>query len=308
MAKESDKANIIITRIRVQPHAKEAFIDWQSKLQALIANFPGFLSLEFIAPCKEQPLWTFIQRFSDFSKAQNWKYSEERKNLFNEWRSNYKIDFEEAFSEEKNFNGVTEVIVTEIDPEKRNLYRDWLAKIHQAEAKVPGYQGMYVQRPLQEEGRYWITFLQFDTAENLDRWLKSPERQEILKELNPLIKAFETHRIISPFAGWFRSIAKMGAIPPVWKQTMLVLLVLFPIVMLEFKFLNPLTSNLNLSLAIFIGNAISVILISWPMMPIAIFLFKWWLNPPIWHSTKINIIGTSILLLIYLLEIFIFWG
>src|ERR1700722_8065293 len=276
MLKDKEKANIIINRLNITPDAKEFFIDWQAKLQEIIAKCPGFLSLEILAPSEEQSSWTVIQRFSDPATANAWKQSQQQKDLFNELRSINKQDIEEILTDGRTFNGVTEVIITEIAPEKKSFYRQWLSKIHQAEAKVPGFRGMYVQAPTEEKGRYWITFLQFDTAENLDKWLASDERQDILKELDPLIKAFESHRILSPYAGWFSSIAKIGALPPIWKQTMLVLLVLFPIVMLEFKFLLPFTRSLDISLATFIGNAISVVLISWPMMPIAIFFFRWW--------------------------------
>lgn len=303
------KDDIIITRIWIPPDDVKVFADWQSKLQDVVANAPGFLSLEILAPNSEHPAWTLVQRFTDVTSGKAWKNSLQRQNLFNEWTSIHKQTFEDLSSPQQSFKGVTEVIVTEVSSEKKGLYRQWLAKIHQAEAKVPGFAGMYVQTPVENQGRYWITFLQFDTSEHLDQWLESPERKEILKELDPLIKSFESHRIISPYAGWFGSIAKMGAIPPVWKQTMLVLLVLFPIVMLELKFLSPLLNSLSLnsSVATFIGNSISVVLIAWPMMPIAIFFFQKWLNPEPWNHTKINILGTAILIALYLFEILIFW-
>lgn len=307
MSQEIEKANIVITRVTVASEGKDFFVEWQSKLQDVIANFPGFLSLEILAPNEQQTAWMVVQRFSDPMAARHWKLSPERKVLFDELYSIYKEGIEEVSSEEQTLSGVTEVIITEVVPEKNNFYRQWLSKIHEAEARLPGFRGMYVQTPIKGQGRYWVTFLQFDTSENLDKWLNSPVRQEILKELGPLIKAFESHRIISPYAGWFGSIAKIGAMPPLWKQTMLVLLVLFPIVMMEFKYLNPLTKALNLSLGTFIGNAISVMLISWPMMPIAIFLFGWWLTPQAWNWKKINVLGTLILLGIYLVEIILFW-
>lgn len=299
--------NILITRVRISSEVQDFFIRWQSQLQKAIATFPGFLSLEILAPTGDQASWTLVQRFSDAAAAAAWKQSAARNALFDELRSISKQEIEEVVSEENALGGVTEVIITETDPNKRKFYQEWLSKIHEAEARVPGFRGMYVQAPLEGQGRYWITFLQFDTAQNLDRWLSSAARQEILKELAPLIKAYESHRIISPYAGWFSSIAKMGQMPPVWKQTLLVLLVLFPIVMLEFKFLNPLTKSLDVSPATFIGNAISVALISWPMMPLALLLFGWWLTPQPWNRVKINCMGTFILLIIYLLEILIFW-
>lgn len=295
------ESNIIVTHISIKPEAKELFVDWQSRLQNAIANFPGFLSLEILAPNEERSFWIIVQRFADSSSANDWKDSKLRKDLFQDL--DFMQEIEERICNEEISKGATEVIITETHPDQRNFYGQWLARIHQAEAKIQGFRGMYVQSPVGEQGKYWVTFLQFDSTENLERWLASSERKEILKELDPLIKAFESHRVISPYAGWFGSIAK-NEVPAVWKQTMLVLLVLFPIVMLELKFLNPRLQNLNLSLATFIGNAISVALISWPMLPMVIFFFTWWLRPQ--NTAKVNAMGVLILLVIYVFEILIF--
>ena len=199
---------------------------------------------------------------------------------------------------------VTEVIVTEVTPGKEEEFRMWSAKIHQAEAKFPGFRGVYIQSP-KRGGKFWITLLQFDTLENLDRWLQSSERKQVLQESSPLVSSLETHRVISSSTGWLASIAKTGELPPVWKQTMLVLLVLFPIVVFELKYLSPLTASLNPSLGTFIGNAISVTLISFPMMPIALYFLGWWLSP---HSLKTSIVGSILLGLLYLAEIALFWN
>jgi uncharacterized protein len=199
-------------------------------------------------------------------------------------------------------NGVTEVFITKVSPQELGAYRQWIGKIHEAEVRFPGFQRVYVQSPVSEKSETWITLLQFDTVEHLDQWLQSNERQQILEEARSMVQSIESHRVTSSFGGWF---GNLSAPPPVWKQTMLVLLVLFPIVMLEFKFLLPWTSYLNLSLGTFIGNAISVTLVSWPMMPLTIFFLRWWLNPTV--SKRQTLIGVVIMFFLYVIEIIIFW-
>jgi hypothetical protein len=203
-------------------------------------------------------------------------------------------------------NGATEVFITEVSPEKKESFCDWIAKIHEIEATFPGFKGMYVQPPGSADGNNWMTFLQFDTQENLDNWLTSRERALMLNEASGWMHSFENHRVISPYAGWFVSATEDGAVPAVWKQSMLVLLVLYPLIMLELKYLSPITSNLDLSVATFIGNAISVMLIAWPMLPIAIWAMSWWLAPHRHDYPKL-ILGVIILLILYLLEIIIMW-
>lgn len=313
MAAAFEESIMITNRVHIRPEIKVEFADWQAKLNAVIASFPGFVSLEILSPIEpSQPEWTIVQRFQDNTSVSNWRNSQERRALINELKTfllNGSKGFIEEFESNKlNHQGnVTEVFVTQVSPDKEMAYRDWIARIHQAEAKFPGFRGVYVQSPSQTGGRNWITLLQFDSPENLDRWLTSKERQEVLKESKTLVEALESHRVISGYSGWFASIAATGELPPVWKQTMIVLLVLFPIVMLEMKYLSLLTAGLNGSLGMFIGNAISVSLISWPMMPIAIWFLGWWLSPQKANQAMTTMIGTIVILLLYLIEIAIFW-
>lgn len=296
--------------LRILPTSKLAFVDWQAKLNAVIVGFPGFISLEFLSSKDQPDQWMVVQRFSDSEAASFWRNSGECSTLIDELE--HYVDskgIQEVPGEETDFHGgVIEIIVTQVNPDQEKAYREWSSKIHQVEAKFPGFRGVYIQSPRQNSGKNWITLLQFDTPANLDRWLKSPERKEFLNNSGSVITSCETHRVVSPYAGWFASLAKTGEIPSVWKQTMIVLLVLFPIVMLELKYLNPLTSTLNSSLATFVGNAISVALISFPMMPIAIWFLSWWLAPGNQKVIQKTIIGTVVVLLLYLIEIVIFWN
>lgn len=203
-----------------------------------------------------------------------------------------------------NQGGVTEVFVTEVDESHEALYREWIHKIHEAEVRFPGFKGMYVQAPHGKE-RAWITFLHFDTAENLDRWINSNERKAILAEASTMIRTLERHRLASPFGGWFKTLASKG--PPAWKQGLIVLLVLYPIVMLEIKYLNPHLVDLNKALGVFIGNFISVALVTWPLVPLAIYFFKDWLAPSEENPKKANFLGTLVILALFALEILLFW-
>lgn len=204
--------------------------------------------------------------------------------------------------------GVTEIFVTQVNPANENAFKEWIEKIHNAEAKFSGFRGVYVQCPKIGVSKNWITLLQFDTPENLERWLTSPERKSILKESISVVSSLESHRLISPYEGWFSSVSVGTNAPSIWKQTMIILLVLFPVVMLEMKFLNPWTRSLNFSLATFIGNAISVTLVSWPLMPIAIRYLNFWLLPDPQSYMRDTIVGTIVVVGLYILEIGLLWN
>lgn len=294
-----------VMHVRIQPDQKEAFAKWQCNFHTAIASYTGFISLEInVATQINDSEWNLKQCFENEKGLKAWCESASKKELLKTLRSLLKLNDPKAFSEEPvldQVSGVTEVFVTKVNREERVAYREWIGKIHQAEIRFPGFQRVYVQSPCSEKSEIWITLLEFDTVEHLDQWLESKERKEILEKARYLVESIESHRFTSSFAGWF---SQLTLSPPVWKQTMLVLLVLFPIVMLEFKLLLPWTSALNLSVGTFIGNAISVTLVSWPTMPIAIYFLKWWLNPNV--TSLQGMMGTGIVLFLYLIEIIIF--
>lgn len=190
---------------------------------------------------------------------------------------------------------VTEVYVTHVDKEQLQKFHAWHEKIHQMESSFPGFQRVYFQPSNQD--CTWVTLLEFDTVANLEHWLQSPERASILKESMDFIKSKETHRLLSSFGGLFTD----KFLPPRWKQTMLILAVLFPIVMVEYVYLAP-HLNFNVSLKTFIQNVICVNLLAWPMVPFAIYSMKWWLEDP----CK-NLQGIAVMLLVYAAEIALFW-
>lgn len=306
----AERPTILVLKVNVLPQAKTVFMAWQSRFNSRIVASNGFVSLEFLTPSEHQKEWLIVQRFSTAEAAEDWKNSDARQKLLADLKdSTISNDIREISAEESEVqSGVTEILVTKVNPERENAFRQWSAKIHQAEASFPGFRGVYVQSPAKGVGGHWITLLQFDTIDNLNRWLGSAERKVLLEESTSLISSLEEHRVISPYAGWFASIAKVGEIPPVWKQTMLVLLVLFPIVMFELKYLLPKLTSLDVSLSTFIANTISVTLISFPMMPIAIWLLGWWLIPNPQNTRQVTLMGTALLVVLYLIEIILFWN
>lgn len=290
--------NNVITKVVIPEANFAAFADWQADLHAYLIDCSGFKSLEINSSSSS---WTITQNFYDAASLQNWLQSERRKLLISEVKS-LSTDFSEAQSNHLDDpQGVTEVFLTTINPQRSEEYRHWIARIHQAEAKFPGFIGLHVQSPTGQQ-KNWVTLLQFDTLSNLENWLESGQRKQLLDESKELITKLESHRMISPYEGWF---SQKENKPSLWKQTMIILLVLFPIVVLEMRFLFPWLTDLNPVLATFIGNAISVSLVSWPLMPLAIFFLGWWLASSNW---KMGLHGTLIMIGLYILEIALLWN
>jgi uncharacterized protein len=302
--------------VHIPPEYATDFVGWQTNLHQSLTFAKGFLSLE-ISLVDSKGIWKIALRFEQLEHSINWQESDDYKLLFKQLEtllekgSSPLITDENSLLSSSPATNVSELFVVSIQPNKEQEFRTWLAKIHQIEANFPGFRGVYVQAPVSSDGnsKHWITFLQFDSQKSLDRWLLSLERKEMIHQSKPLIATLENHRVISSYPGWFRTFGMPSEIaPPLWKQAMLVLLVLFPIVLLENLFLNPWLTGLNSSLAMFIGNFISVALLTWPLMPLVIYVMKWWLIPKegqngFWITLK----GTILVGFLYFLEISFFW-
>ncbi len=302
----SSETYVLLTKATIPKDKVKEFLEWQSHLRACIELQEGFLDVEIrYSKDKTGSLWTIAQRFSSFESVSQWRSSSERKGLLERLKQHGNIIQEEELDSFQRDNNVTEVFVTEVLPEMETAYHEWLAKIHALEITFPGFQNMRGHLLHHPNGHKWVTFLQFDTSENLDRWIFSEERKRILSEAALIVSSCQSHRIFSPFTGWFQSIERNGFVMPTWKQAMVVLLVLFPIVMLELKYLSPVMTSVNSSVATFIGNAISVALISWPMMPIALWALDWWASSE--KSLLTNMKGVTVIVALYLLEIGLFW-
>ena len=179
-------------------------------------------------------------RFADSARLEAWRKSETWHRLLEDAapllaeKSSIEVEVKEA----EGGSGVVEVIITQVKPGKEAAYREWETRIQQAQSKFPGYRGSYVQPPVSGE-LGWTTLMRFDTAKQLDTWLKSPERAALVKEAESLVDYAHLQRMGTSFPGWFPTDPKTGKGPPNWKAAMLVLLGLFPIVMLESSISQP---------------------------------------------------------------------
>ena len=189
------------------------------------------------------------------------------------------------------------------------IYREWAVRIQAEQAKYAGYRGMYLQPPAEKDGP-WTTIIRFDTAEHLEAWMEAPERAELLTESKAFIEHEQLMRLATSFPGWVPINPMTGKGPPNWKTALLVVLGLFPVVMLEMRFLSPILGyfGLHASLATFISNCISVAATTFITMPLFIRWFGWWLftdkNTPKWIGPT----GLLLLAVLFAIEVGGLWN
>jgi len=301
----STNTAILLAKFQLRRDAENDFAEWQARALTHAAGFEGFLNSE-ITPSGQGLAWTVLLRFADSARLEAWRKSETWHRLLEDAAPLLaeKSSIEVEVKEGEGGSGVVEVIITQVKAGKEAAYREWETRIQQAQSKFPGYRGSYVQPPVSGE-LGWTTLMRFDTAKQLDTWLKSAERAALVKEAESLVDYAHLQRMGTSFPGWFPTDPKTGKGPPNWKAAMLVLLGLFPIVMLETRFLKL---PVNPSLGMFIGNVISVALTTYLTMPLFIKTLGWWLFPKSDASkVAVNAAGTALVFLLYAISVSALW-
>jgi antibiotic biosynthesis monooxygenase (ABM) superfamily enzyme len=155
----------------------------------------------------------------------------------------------------------------------------------------------------------WLAILRFDTERNLQTWLDSPERKKLLQEAAPFLEEFHARVVRTGFEQWFPSAASSGAAPAAWKQNMIVLLLLYPVVFLFGVWVQtPILMRqvgLPFWLALFIGNVVSVLLLNW-LVPWVSRGFGWWLAPASDAGGRASLAGAALIALLYAVWLFLF--
>ena len=307
----SDDISTLLLCARIRPSNEAEFAQWQVRWQTAALASAGAVSVEFWPPAPPDQLEAVVvTRFKSDDALRRWRRGDRNRDLVDEVAPLVEGGLVmqlvgQAAVDYTVRHGVTMVMVTEIKPGKEAAYRAWADRIQKLQATFPGFVGSFVQPPQQGETG-WTTVLRFDSAKHLDGWLKSDARATMIKESGELVAGFHAQRVDTSFPGWVPNDPATGQPPNMWKTATLVLLTLFPVVMLELRFLNPHLAALNPALRTFIGNAVSVALTTWPLMPLAIWAFHAWLfpeNQPRWLVTTLPVV----LVLCYLIEIALLW-
>jgi antibiotic biosynthesis monooxygenase (ABM) superfamily enzyme len=305
----------IVIQTCVRPEFAEAFARWQGETATVISNFPGFIEQRLMPP--KPPLqvdWVILQRFASLADAQRWLGSSERQARIDGiaqmlvGRDDVHLVPDDA-GPAKNAP-VSAVISTRVKPGKEIEYRAWERKIAAAQSKARGLQGYRFEPAIPGVQDDHVAILRFDSDENLNAWLGSPERRKLLDEADPLTEEFHTRTVRAGFEQWFRENAGAGSGPlPVWKMDMLVLLLLYPIVFLWGYWIGgPLLDHkfgMSFAISLFIGNIVSVSLTGFLVPWVANRFFGWWLQGK--QRTAAHLLGAGIITALYAVMVVVFW-
>jgi antibiotic biosynthesis monooxygenase (ABM) superfamily enzyme len=149
-----------------------------------------------------------------------------------------------------------------------------------AESTFAGFRGTELFRPVEGVQEEWTALYRYDSAADLDAWLTSKERQDLLTEGDKFTN-FQSRTIDNSFGSWFAFDEHGSEAPPPseTKTSIAVWVGLYPTVVLLTLALSPL--KMPLWLGLLIGNLISSFVMSFVIMPYYVNpLLKRRLRPP----------------------------
>jgi antibiotic biosynthesis monooxygenase (ABM) superfamily enzyme len=305
----------VVTQTRVRPESADAFARWQDETSAVVAVFPGFLKQTVMPPSPPAQVdWVILQRFASTETAVAWLNSDARLKRV-QGAAPMLVGRDDIHIVQEGGAGVlpspvSAVISTRVKPGQEIAYRAWEQRIAAAQSKAPGFQGYRFEPPVPGVQEDWLAIVRFDTEANLQAWLDSPERHKLLRDAEPFTEEFHARIARTGFDQWFPVPAAGQERPAAWKQNMLVLLMLYPVVFLFGFFVQtPLLTGragLPFAVALFCGNVVSVLILSY-LVPLVSNRFLWWLQPTSANRTRINIVGAVLVTALYAILVLVFW-
>ena len=174
---------------------------------------------------------------------------------------------------------VTTIFSRRVRPGSEAQYEEWLAGIGRETSSFPGSQGTTVIRPGPGRAEY-VALVQFDSTDNLERWLSSRERASWLEKLESICLESEEIASLTGMERWFtlpdRAVSQA---PPRYKSAVLVFLGLYPLVLALNPLLAPLLGSWPFPLRTLVSLLVSVPLMVWIVMPWLTRCFFNWLYP-----------------------------
>jgi uncharacterized protein len=295
----------VVTQTRVADGREAAFATWQKTISEAVSRRPGFVKQTVIPPSPPTQLdWVILQRFADRDSATAWLQSDERKRMVAAAGSmlvgqddvHLLRDDSDAVA-----TPVSVVISTRVKPGREDDYRHWERKIAAVQEHAEGLQGYRFEEPMPGIQDDWLAIVRFDSEAHLQAWLDSPQRKKLVEESAAFTDEYHTRIVRTGFDQWFQMGASHGNPPSAWKQNMLVLMMLYPVVFLFGLLVHrPLLDqqlHLPFWLALFIGNAASVLILSY-LVPWVSGRFQWWLQPGA-GALRTNVFGALVVVAVY---------
>jgi len=177
-------------------------------------------------------------------------------------------------------NQVREILTVIVKYNRIAEYEQWLRKIEAALARQKGFLRIEVIRPSDITAPEYFILLRFETLVDLEAWKNSKVLEELKKEsIDFVVKVQIGDRQYGCEMFFSRPISNIYyPKPPFWKQALIGIFTVYPLIILSSAILNPIFQNLPQAIGMFFTICIMspTMIVTMPRVSI---LFKKWLYP-----------------------------
>jgi antibiotic biosynthesis monooxygenase (ABM) superfamily enzyme len=180
-------------------------------------------------------------------------------------------------------------------------------RLTKAASGFSGYEGTVVFPP--GPPGEWRSLIRFRTEPQLAAWLRSPKRAEVLPPVrSSLTRDLSVFAQTTPLGTTVRTVDGKTKMTPSWKTAMLLLMVLYPLVMVQSKFVAPVIGKLGAEpwLSVWLGQVVSVVLMQWWLMPTVSSWCRRWLDPVDGAGLRVSLRGAGVAVIVYVASLTLF--
>ena len=279
-SKRPASPTVVVAR-KVLPGREGDFIAWDRRIRAASESFPGHLGSEVQPPDSSHPgEWVTLYSFATRGDLEVWLRSDERAALMAE-----AADFIDGPAREQRVAAfrpaaepVTVVFSQRIAPKNHDTFAALHADVVSRLRRFPGFLASDLIAPVDGVQDDHVIVASFASRADLDRWLDSDVRRNWLARIERLVEGDRTMNVVGGFGGWFPAQPSRPGGPKRWKQAVAVLIALFPTVLVITLVRGEIAPDMNVVLAVLVGNIISVAILSFLLMPWLTKKLEPWLN------------------------------
>ena len=180
-----------------------------------------------------------------------------------------------------NNEQVTVMFSELIKPGKAKEYENWLEGIQEDLKQFQGFVEINVIKPSDPHSLEYISLVKFDSQDNLIKWRESSVLAKWLSQLHDLVSEPATIQQAYGLELWFSrpKVFITAESPAFWKQVLLGVATVYPMILLLNFVLEPVTGDLPWLLSLFINVVLLSSLLTYPIMPYVTKYLQNWLYP-----------------------------
>lgn len=298
---------------RIPPEHSDAYQEWHHRIDIEVRRVDGFLASELRMPIDGiQEEWVHVLRFDSVEHLREWLDAPQRKALVDEGAERFGADVHQQVIEGRRSElPVTVALSHKVKPGSEEDFREWQVGIDRAAAQFDGFLGSERHEPSSGLETDYIAIFRFDSQEHLTAWRNSEERRRWMERRDELVAETRERRMTGGFDTWFSPAQSVtsGKVAPRWKQALVVLVALYPTSMLYSHFVFPHLPGWPDPIARLAAFVISILTLTWVVMPIVTNLFATWLDPVRGATARVSLAGAFVVVAVCgsLVALFSIW-